>query len=54
MTAAEASGLDINKAGFENAALALKGMEPKQQKEYLATLDPQEALLLQGLSNAGT
>jgi nitroreductase len=54
MTAANASGLDINKAGFENAALALKGMTDKQKKEYLATLSPEEALLLQGLSNAGT
>ena len=52
MKAAADSGLDINKSWFEQAAKALQGMTPEQRTSYLATLEPEEAALLQWLSNA--
>jgi hypothetical protein len=40
--------LTVDKDRFEQAAIAFRGMTDEQQKEYLASLDPTEALMIQG------
>jgi hypothetical protein len=51
MTTAAKAGMEMDTKGFEQAALAMQGMTPEQQQQYLANFDEKEALLLSGLAN---